>query len=552
MLGDDGLLTHDDEGIVDVAISVWAEESETAGAFYTLLKDIPETNAGYTREIVARSYYVANGETVYADAVSRNVLSVATALLAKGDTNDVLSNIVDACEIDLSISKTALDMVAGGKETLTVATTPADLSVVWESNNTAVATVKGGVVTAVANGTATISAKIGNEVKECTVTVADYVQGDVSEFSYTMQEPTVDYFNKYEGAMEGRTGVYEYKNTGSAEWNNKIAPACAFHYNSGVGGDGPARVQALRTFKDKYNVMTYDLLLKDGARVQVGALSSDTAFAAEELKVGNAITENNANIMIYANGALATKAVADVWYTVVVDLTNINVAEFSKKASAYSRIDIAGILGTFYLDDVKYYGDDSWKEDVAKEYSKYDGSEIVVAAPWADGSYELSNETIGGRTGVYKYTSTAADWKDKISIRQSNHLGTKYNADETATRANMKAKNINYVAFDVCMVSGGIVICAPETGATGVGQKNDKLYTTYITSGTDLIKFYTVSNGVYTEVTSGLTANTWYTVVVEYDHDATGTYAGIDIASIAANTVAYFDNVRYYSANPVA
>jgi len=237
---------------------------------------------------------------------------------------------------------------------------------------------------------------------------------------------------------------------------------------------------------------------------------------------------------------------------VVVDLTNINVAEFSKKASAYSRIDIAGILGTFYLDDVKYYGDDSWKEDVAKEYSKYDGSEIVVAAPWADGSYELSNETIGGRTGVYKYTSTAADWKDKISIRQSNHLGTKYNADETATRANMKAKNINYVAFDVCMVSGGIVICAPETGATGVGQKNDKLYTTYITSGTDLIKFYTVSNGVYTEVTSGLTANTWYTVVVEYDHDATGTYAGIDIASIAANTVAYFDNVRYYSANPVA
>ena len=103
------------------------------------------------------------------------------------------------------------------------------------------------------------------------------------------------------------------------------------------------------------------------------------------------------------------------------------------------------------------------------------------------------------------------------------------------------------------MTSGAIIINVPDALSTQTsGQNNDKLTTTAISAkGTQKIKYYTVDgNGVYTEVTT-FTAGAWYTVVVEYDGTATGTYAGVDICSNAANTVVNFDNVRYYNANPV-
>lgn len=84
----------------------------------------------------------------------------------------------------VKLNKTELAMEIGGEETLTVTVTPdnaTEKAVTWTSDNTAVATVESGKVTAVATGTATITAKAGNKSATCSVTVKNSVVFTVTE-----------------------------------------------------------------------------------------------------------------------------------------------------------------------------------------------------------------------------------------------------------------------------------------------------------------------------------------------------------------------------------
>lgn len=87
-------------------------------------------------------------------------------------TVTVTNATVPATEIELN--KTELTLTVGGNETLTATVTPDNTtdSVEWTSSNTAIATVdNSGKVTAVAEGTATITAKAGEKSAACNVTV---------------------------------------------------------------------------------------------------------------------------------------------------------------------------------------------------------------------------------------------------------------------------------------------------------------------------------------------------------------------------------------------
>ena len=74
----------------------------------------------------------------------------------------------------VTLNKTELTLDVGGEETLTATVSPddaTDKAVTWSSDNTAVATVENGKVTAVSAGTATITAKAGGKSATCSVTV---------------------------------------------------------------------------------------------------------------------------------------------------------------------------------------------------------------------------------------------------------------------------------------------------------------------------------------------------------------------------------------------
>ena len=74
----------------------------------------------------------------------------------------------------ISLSASELTFTAIGSQTLTATVTPEDTTdaIVWNSNTTSVATVSGGVVTAVGNGSATITATCGNYSASCSVSVS--------------------------------------------------------------------------------------------------------------------------------------------------------------------------------------------------------------------------------------------------------------------------------------------------------------------------------------------------------------------------------------------
>ena len=78
----------------------------------------------------------------------------------------------------VSLDKTSLELTEGDTATLTATVKPdnaTDKTVTWSSDNTAVATVANGVVTAVAEGTAKITAKAGDASATCEVSVAKKV-----------------------------------------------------------------------------------------------------------------------------------------------------------------------------------------------------------------------------------------------------------------------------------------------------------------------------------------------------------------------------------------
>ena len=74
----------------------------------------------------------------------------------------------------VTLDKTALNMEIGDEATLVATVSPdnaTDKTVIWTSSNTAVATVENGVVTAIAEGEAVITAQAGDKIATCNVTV---------------------------------------------------------------------------------------------------------------------------------------------------------------------------------------------------------------------------------------------------------------------------------------------------------------------------------------------------------------------------------------------
>lgn len=78
----------------------------------------------------------------------------------------------------ITLSQTELTFAGGGNQTITATVTPINTTdaIVWTSDNTAVASVSNGVVRAIYNGTATITATCGNYSATCSVTVSDMTE----------------------------------------------------------------------------------------------------------------------------------------------------------------------------------------------------------------------------------------------------------------------------------------------------------------------------------------------------------------------------------------
>ncbi len=167
------------------------------------LIEIPELR--YNTVLLARSYFVKDGEYTYSDVVERSIGYVASAALNAGydDTNAILTGIVKAGFGETEMSVTADTLVEDGATITATATNDLGYLPVWSSSDETVATVdKTGKVTALKGGEATITATIGDKSATKTVYVAgeslfvDQIGGLINGNNFGAD---TNYFNKTAG-----------------------------------------------------------------------------------------------------------------------------------------------------------------------------------------------------------------------------------------------------------------------------------------------------------------------------------------------------------------
>ena len=154
------------------------EEGKTAG----LTATISPANATTQQH----SWASENGKIAKAYGETLNTAKVTAIGVGKTTITYTIGGKEASCEVtvtprtisveSITLNKPQLSLVKGATETLTATvlpTTATDKTLIWESGDTAVATVKDGIVTAVAAGNATITAKAGEKTATCAVTVTN-------------------------------------------------------------------------------------------------------------------------------------------------------------------------------------------------------------------------------------------------------------------------------------------------------------------------------------------------------------------------------------------
>lgn len=163
----------------------------------TLTPDTLSIEEGKTAELTAtispanattqqHSWASENGKIAKAYGETLNTAKVTAIGVGKTTITYTIGGKEASCEVtvtprtisveSITLNKPQLSLVKGATETLTATvlpTTATDKTVIWESGDTAVATVENGVVTAVAAGNATITAKAGEKTATCAVTVTN-------------------------------------------------------------------------------------------------------------------------------------------------------------------------------------------------------------------------------------------------------------------------------------------------------------------------------------------------------------------------------------------
>lgn len=175
---------------IDVEKTQWANEAVMqmdgveydADRFYfsAVVSPIPDEFIGEV--MVARAYVKTESGYVYGDPVERSIAQVAAAALEAGeeDVNDILLGYVDTALANKTLSMNVENsyMVAGATQTLDILNDNNYLAT-WTSSNENVATVdKYGKVTAVAEGNAKITAKLGSQTFTSKVQVGGAVAGE--------------------------------------------------------------------------------------------------------------------------------------------------------------------------------------------------------------------------------------------------------------------------------------------------------------------------------------------------------------------------------------
>ena len=303
----------------------------TVGDVVTLSFTIlPEEAAGTEVELTA-----ADATILSIDGLKVTVLKEGeTKVTAKaGDKTVEIPVTVKAAEIPVTgvtLDKTALALTIGDADVQLTATVKpdnaTDADVDWESSDLSVATVDGaGIVHAVADGTATITAKAGGKSATCTVTVSKKAAS--ISFAVTAINKTVgDAAFKNAPTIEGDGTVESYSSS-----DTDVATVATDGTVTIKGaGSTTITVKVANGAKNSYspNTASYTLTVakKAGsisfATTEISKLVGDAAFTNELTKVGDGTvsyaSDNTAVATVATDGTVTIKGAGTANITATV------------------------------------------------------------------------------------------------------------------------------------------------------------------------------------------------------------------------------------------
>ena len=177
----DGYLTGESEQIQTGGAPFAVDNSFVTGTWYKSTTESITFNAdgttdyaaGYTYEFLATQGYIlfynASGVPVYALRVLKATSDYLVLLPTGSSTPDRYSATQPA---SITLSQTSLQLKSGDVVHLSATVVPADAgTVTWSSSDERVVTVESGYITAIADGTAVITAEVAGSTATCTVKV---------------------------------------------------------------------------------------------------------------------------------------------------------------------------------------------------------------------------------------------------------------------------------------------------------------------------------------------------------------------------------------------
>lgn len=334
---------------------------------------------------------------------------------------------VDVQKVELNKSELTLEI--GGVETLTATVTPDNATnkvVSWTSSDPSVATVSGGKVTAVAAGTATITATADGKSATCTVTVNESSHGDLPEITEWTEvgnpihgevtEDGSDYiwhhilfvgeaangyeFDSYEATVkvDGAAGVINQD--GSKEFTADNVSAHTYDMNIRIQANRYQSVEFTINFK------------KDGETVAIGKYSragdKEIVLDSVSLSVSKGKTETVNIISINGSSDVTGKKIS--W--TIADTEGTGVATIPENSDGASVVVTAVAEGKATLTCTVGEGADAFGKTCVITVVE---GEVVITAADVSGQATFSNkfQSAGEAVQIY-FNLQSADFADLV------------------------------------------------------------------------------------------------------------------------------------------
>jgi hypothetical protein len=182
----------------------WAELKQTALSMPNIINRFERFTDVFNSDLIKEDYAstTANGAYSGIPSVARNnIQQIRNFAAARRSWTDEYFNSLTPIEripcTGITLSVTELIFSVAGSQTITASVTPAGTTdkIIWSSNNTEVVTVENGVVTAIDNGTATITATCGDYSATCSISVSGIEEPTIPDIPqtgiiYQLPEPT--------------------------------------------------------------------------------------------------------------------------------------------------------------------------------------------------------------------------------------------------------------------------------------------------------------------------------------------------------------------------